>query len=85
MTYVACNSKLASVVRLSMHASIPRKETGWRSGVRSCIIPGLPMHLVQEVYVGTVLSRHTNPGNDSGVNRVIVHHTEDLVNSRYKS
>ena len=26
----------------------------WRSGVRSCIVPGLPTHLVQELNVGTV-------------------------------
>ena len=29
-------------------------ETGCQSGVRSCSMPGLPRHLVQELNVGTV-------------------------------
>ena len=29
-------------------------ENGWRSGVGSCIMSGLPMHLVQELNTGTV-------------------------------
>ena len=31
------------------------KETGWQSGERSFIIPGLPTHVVQELNVGTAL------------------------------
>ena len=50
MTNVACESKSRSVVRLSM----PMQETGWQSCVRSCIMPGLPTHLVQESNDGTV-------------------------------
>ena len=42
---VACKSKLPGI-----HA----QETGWQSGVRSCIMPGMPTHLVQELNVGTV-------------------------------
>ena len=34
MTHVACESKL--------------RWTVWQSGVRSCIMPGVPKHLVQE-------------------------------------
>ena len=32
------------------------QDTGWQSGVRSCIMPRLPTHLVQELYIGTVIS-----------------------------
>ena len=28
---------------------------GWQSGVRLCIMPGLPTHLVQELNGGTVV------------------------------
>ena len=31
------------------------KETGWKAAARLCILPGLPMYLVQELYAGTVL------------------------------
>ena len=40
--------------RLFMHPC--RQETGWQSVMRSCILPGLPTHLVQELNVGTVPS-----------------------------
>ena len=33
---------------------IHAQETGWQSGVRSCIMSGLPRHLVQESNVDTV-------------------------------
>ena len=52
MTHEACESKLRSVVRSSMH---PYPGKGWQSGVRSCIMPGLPANLVQELNVGTVV------------------------------
>ena len=51
MTHIVCESKLHSVVRSSMH---PCQETEWQSGVWLCIMPGLPMHLVQELDVDTV-------------------------------
>ena len=53
MTHVACKSKLRSVVR-SGHPCIHAQETGCQLGVQSCIMPGLPMHFVQELNVGTV-------------------------------
>ena len=30
------------------------QETGWKSGLRPCIMPGLPTHFVQGSNVGTV-------------------------------
>ena len=33
---------------------IDAQETGWQSGVQSCIMPRLPTHLVQDLNVGTV-------------------------------
>ena len=33
---------------------IHTQESGWRSDVQSCITPGLPTHLVQELNAGTV-------------------------------
>ena len=49
-------TKLAnqSYVQLWGHQCIYAQETGWQSDVRSCIMPGLPTHLVQELYIGTV-------------------------------
>ena len=45
-------SELCSVARSSMH---PCPEKKWlQSGVRSCIMPELPMHLVQVLNAGTV-------------------------------
>ena len=35
-----------------LNAPLPGNR--WQSGVRSCIIPGLPTHLVKELPVGTV-------------------------------
>ena len=48
-TYVTCKSKLRfEAIHAPMHGN-------WvASGVRCSISPGLPTHLVQEVYVGTV-------------------------------
>ena len=60
MTNVAYQSMLRSVVRLSMH---PAEETGWQSGVQSCIMPGLPTHLVQELNIDTVVARIATLGN----------------------
>ena len=34
--------------------SIHAQEIGWQSGLRSCIMPGLPAHLVHEFNAGTV-------------------------------
>ena len=37
------------------------QETGWQSGVRSSIMPGLPRHLVQELNISNVpLHLHLN-------------------------
>ena len=36
------------------HACIFAQETGWQSGMRSCIMPGLPTHLMQELNGSTV-------------------------------
>ena len=43
-----------SYVQLCCHPCIHIQDTGWQSGVRSCITSGLPTHLVQELNVGTV-------------------------------
>ena len=43
-----------SYVQMWGHPCIHTQETGWKSGVRSCIMPGLPANLVQELNVGTV-------------------------------
>ena len=51
MTHAACESKLRSV---GGHSCIYAQETEWQSGMWSCILPGLPTHLVQELNVGTV-------------------------------
>ena len=42
------------VVRSETCGRIHSQETGWRSGVRSCIMPGLLTHLVQELNIDTV-------------------------------
>ena len=52
MTHVACESKL--YVQLWGHPCIHVQETGWRSGVRSCVFAGLPTHLVQDLQLATV-------------------------------
>ena len=41
-------------VQLRGHLRFHAQKTGWRSGERSCIMPGLPTHLVQELNVGIV-------------------------------
>ena len=55
MTHVACESKVYSVVRSFIH---PWPKTGLQSDVRSCIMLGMPTHLVQELNVGTVCGYH---------------------------
>ena len=50
MTHVACE-KLRPYVRSGTCGCIHDQETSWQSGVRSCIMPGLPTHLVQELHV----------------------------------
>ena len=45
-----------SYVQLWGHPGIHTQKTGWQSGMRSCIMPGLPANLVQELNVGTVRS-----------------------------
>ena len=54
-TYIANQS----CVQLWGHPCIHAQETGWQSGARSCIMPGLPTHLVQELNVGTVYAAPT--------------------------
>ena len=54
MTNVADESMLRSVVRLGICGRIHAQETRCQSGVRSCILPGLSTHLVQELNAGTV-------------------------------
>ena len=44
-----------SYVQLCGHPCIHAQDTGWQSGVRSCITPGLLRHLVQELNVSTVV------------------------------
>ena len=63
MERVACESKLRSVVRSMICGRIHAQETRWQSGVRSCIMPGLPMHLMQELNVGTVVIKQPDCGN----------------------
>ena len=46
MTHVAQSSKLRE--------AIPVQDPRWLSDMRSCIMPWLPTHLVQELNVGTV-------------------------------
>ena len=50
MAYVACDSKLRSGLRC-LH---PCPGIEWESGVRPCVMPGLPTHLMQELNAGTV-------------------------------
>ena len=55
MTHVSCDKKLRSFVRSSVHPIA--QEIGGQSGMWLCIMPGLPMHLKQELNVGTIESR----------------------------
>ena len=55
MTHAADESMRRSVVRLGICGRIHIQETGWQSGMRSCIMPGLSTHLVQELNADTVL------------------------------
>ena len=43
-----------SYVQFRGHSCIHVQETRWQSGVRSCIIIGLPAHLVKLLNIGTV-------------------------------
>ena len=45
-----------SYVQLRGSRCLHVQESGLRSVVRSCIMPGLPRNLVQELNVGTVVS-----------------------------
>ena len=49
MAYIACESKLSCEGIQCIRA----QETGWQSGVRSCIMPGIQRYLVQELSIGT--------------------------------
>ena len=49
LTYVACKSRLRFLVRSCTCGCILAQEGGWQSDVRPCIMPGLPMHLVQKI------------------------------------
>ena len=53
-----CTNTHGSVLRSSC---IHTQEKGWQSGVRSCIMPRLPTHLVQELNVGIVASKMEVP------------------------
>ena len=53
-THVIFESKLCSVVRLSIYPYIHAQETEWQSGMRSSIMPGLPTPLVQKLNVDTL-------------------------------
>ena len=55
--HVVCDWNLRSFVRSSIH---PCPDTGWQSGVRSCIMLELSTHLVQELNVGTVNKKKLN-------------------------
>ena len=52
---VAWESKLRSVVWSGNCGRIHAKENAWQSGERSCIMPGLPNHLVQELNASIVV------------------------------
>ena len=54
MNHVAWESELHSIGHSYSYA----QETKWQSGLRSCIMPPLPTHLVQELNVGTVPDRY---------------------------
>ena len=51
MTHEACESKIRSVVRSETFGRIQAQVTSWQSGVRSCNMPGMPAHLVQELNI----------------------------------
>ena len=55
MTHKACKSKIHSVVMSGTFGHIHAKETGWESGMQSCIMPGLPMHVVKEIMAALTL------------------------------
>ena len=48
------------VVRLGICGRIHAQDTGCQSGVRSCSMPGLSAHLVQELNASTVAIHLTN-------------------------
>ena len=53
MAHEACESNLRSTVRSNARKIV------WQSGLRSCILPGLPTYLGQELNVGTVDLLHS--------------------------
>ena len=53
MINAAGQPKLHLGVRIGTCGPIHAQD-GWRSGVRSCIMPGLPTHIVHELNAGTV-------------------------------
>ena len=61
MTHIACDSKLCSIVRSSMHP-FPGNWVAIESGVQLCIMYGLPTHLLQKLNVGTVLNSYMSGG-----------------------
>ena len=50
MTHVDCKSKVRLVIRSFLH---PYPKSAWHSGMRSCIMTGLPTYSVQELDIGT--------------------------------
>ena len=54
MTNIACESKLYYVVSSGTCGRIHTHINEWQSGMRLCIMPKLPVHVVQELNVGTV-------------------------------
>ena len=55
------------------------RETWWQSGVRSCIMPGLPKHLVEELDVGTVACTSGEKASVVGEDLLIPHlHTNTV-------
>ena len=57
MTHIACKTNLRSVVRFETVGRIHAKDTGRKSGVLSCIMTGLPTHLVQGLNASTLYAR----------------------------
>ena len=61
-TFITCQKEVKHIndlrsLRIKITFSckvIHAQTTGWQSGMRSCILPDLPTHLVQELNVGTV-------------------------------
>ena len=43
------------------------QESGWQSGMRSCIMPGLTTYLMQELNVGTVDGGYTSKAPQTSI------------------